>query len=1065
MPPITPGVHNERPGPSTDQQRLWFLSRMEPQSAAYNIVGGCRLRGPLDRDALRRSLAEIVRRQQALRTNIVEADGAPVTALRDAGDWTVEVRSLAGLPPQDRERELAAIALAESQRPFDLAADILIRASLVELAEDDHVQLVAIHHVAADGWSLGVFCQEFCELYAAFAAGLPSPLPELPVQYSDFVRWRSEHIESRVALAQIDYWKHQLRPPLPATELPTDRPRPPKATYRGRRLRQMLPEGLRLAVERVSAAEQVTPFVTLLAAFNILLYRYTRECDVVVGTASAGRARPELEKLIGLFMNNLVLRSDLSGDPTFRELLARQKETVLGAFAHEHVSLDRLTRTLNPNRELNRSPFFQIMFILQNYPLRTVEIANLRIEPYEFDAQTARMDLTVEAQERDGGLALEWEFNTGLFDAATIERLQQHYRLLLEGAIEAPGKRLSELRMLTAAEASALAAAADARIEYPRALCVHDWIERQADSTPDALAVICGEERLTYRDLSSRSNSLARRLRSMGVTAETLVAVLVDRSASMVVALLAIWKAGGAYVPLDPQYPRNRLAFMLADSRAAVLITETNLLPSLPAEHPPALCLDRKDEWMPESGAALERFAAPHNLAYVIYTSGSTGKPKGVAVEHRSLVNFLASMSAEPGANAFERLLAVTTLSFDIAGLEIYLPLITGGAVVLASRNAASDPAALAALLRDSEITTMQATPVTWRALLDSGWQGETGLKILCGGEPLPRDLANRLLDAGAELWNLYGPTETTVWSTVQKVTSRSGPVPIGHPIANTATYLLDEHLQPSPPGAVGELYIAGDGLAREYLRRPELTAKAFIDNPFAPGGRLYRTGDLARRLPGGELECLGRADHQVKLRGFRIELSEIEAALERQPSIQQAAVVKDEGSGTARLVAYVVARDRAAADPAILRKALAAELPDYMVPAAFVALDAFPLTPNKKIDRKALPAPDAAALSPSGFYAPPATDLERKVAAIWQELLGLPRVGAHDNFFDLGGHSLLVIQLQSRLRRSFRRELSVIELFQHPTVSAIADLLSQTPAGPAPVPGGLAAQTNGVRG
>jgi amino acid adenylation domain-containing protein len=1030
---------------SSGQQRLWFLDQFDPESTAYNIVGGTRFTGSLDRQSLARSLAEIVGRHESLRTNIVNVDGSPLATLRSASEWKMDVRSLRDLPTQDREHELSTIARNESTRRFDLASDLLIRACLVEVAENDHVLLMAIHHIAADGWSLSVFASELVQLYEAFSSGRPSPLPDLPIQFSDFAAWHRHYVERGLAQAQVSFWKQQLSGPLAITELPTDRPRPGKITYAGLRSRQQLPEQLWQSVEQFSLTRSVTPFVTLLTAFKVLLLRYTRQPDVIVGTAAAGRSRPELEKLMGLFMNNLVLRTDVSGNPTAEELVVRVQETALGAFSHEHVPLDSLAQILQPNRNLSRTPFFQIMFLFQNFPMRAAEIAGLRIEPFELDPHTSRFDLSVEVRERDGGLALDWEFNTDLFDTSTVERFQTHYRSLLEALLHNPKRRISELPMFTAAERLELTeAAGQTAAEYPRDLCAHEIVERQAITAPETVAILCGNDRLTYRELSLRSNRMACRLQAMGVSPGALVALCVERSVEMIVALLAIWKAGAAYVPLDPQYPKDRLAFMLADSGAQALITESHLIDALPADLPAALFVDRDPALgIGVSEALPVRSSGPEDLAYVIYTSGSTGKPKGVCVTHRALVNFLSSMRREPGISSSDRLLAVTTLSFDIAGLELYLPLVSGAQVILASRAAATDGAALAQLLLTHGITIMQATPATWRLLLESGWRGTPGLKVLCGGEALPRDLANRLLNCGAELWNLYGPTETTIWSTIHHVASQTGPVLIGRPIGNTRLYILDEDRELTPPGVAGELYIGGDGLAREYLRRPELTAQRFVEAPFRPGERLYRTGDLVRRLPDGNLEFLGRLDHQVKMRGFRIELGEIEAALERLPGIRQAVVIRDETERGPRLVAYVVQISGTVTEPATLRRLLLAELPDYMVPSIFVSLDAMPLTPNRKVNRAALPSPDTTA-SVSALYVPPETETERELAAIWQDLLAHPRVGLHDNFFDLGGHSLLVIQLQSRLRRRFQRELSVVELFEHPTVSATAALLGR---------------------
>lgn len=1046
--------------PSSNQQQMWFLQRFDSENAAYHIGGGLRFSGRMDRGSLEKALKEIIRRHEPLRTNIVELDGMPTAVIHEAADWKLESHSLLDTPAADRENELTRIAVARIREPFDLASDTLMRASLITMTEEEHALVVIVHHVAADGWSLEIIREEVTQLYQAFSAGLPSPVPELPIQYVDYADWYRRHVEAAAIQSEISYWKQQLRGPLPVMELPTDRPRPAVMRFRGARSRHSLSGELWSSIRRFTHTENVTLFIALLAAFKILLYRYTRQPDVIVGSATAGRFRPELEKLVGLFINNLVLRTDLSGDPTVREVLARVRETALSAFSHEHVPLDYLAEIVRPHRGLNHSPLYQVMFVLQNRQAQAMELPGLKITPLEFDAGTSRFDISVDALEQDDALHLYFEYNTDLFDAASIRRMQEHYQLLMEAMIAHPEARISKLGMLTSWERRQLTDQKDAtRLSYAREMCVDEWVERQAGETPEAVAVVFGEEQVTYRELSVRSNRLAQRLRTLGVGPGSLVGVCLDRGVDLVVAPLAVWKAGGAYVPLDPEYPRQRLAFMLEDSGAAVVVTESRLLNELPREIPGVICLDRERQVLERQSAEMPaRSATAENLAYVIYTSGSTGQPKGVEIQHRALVNFLTSMQREPGMVSTDRLLAVTTLSFDIAGLELYLPLVSGARVVMAPRAAAFDGEALGKLLDQMGITIMQATPVTWRLLLEAGWEGRAGLKILCGGETLTRELAERLLASGAEVWNLYGPTESTIWSTLQRVQSGSGRVPIGHPIANTQVYVLDEYLQPVPPGVAGELYLGGEGLARGYLHRAELTGERFVEHPFQGGERLYRSGDLVRRLADGSLECLARVDHQVKLRGFRIELGEIEAALEKQPGVSQAVVVvREERAGDQRLTAYLTTFDRGAADAGVLRQALLAVLPEYMVPSAFVHLDKFPLTPNRKVDREALPAaaPQVSATSP---HLAPRTTMESAVATIWQDLLRNPRVGVNENFFDLGGHSLLVVQLQSRLRRQFQREISLVDLFRHPTVAMIAGLLNGESASGTRAPQRLAA-------
>ncbi len=1036
--------------PSFGQERLWFMEQFEGQSPAYNIAGGTKLTGVLDREALEKALKEIVGRHEVLRTAILSVYGVPKLSIPIETDWRMDFHSLLSLPADQRDEALREFASQNLRRPFDLSSPPLIRASLVELSENEHVLLFNVHHIAADGWSLSIISEELVKLYTAFREGQPSPLPELPLQYADYAHWHREYLQNGATRSQLPFWKNYLRDPLPALELPYDRPRPPVVTYRGQRIRQTLPKELLSEALRFSTAENVTLFASLLGVFNVLLFRYSRQSDVIVGTAAAGRTRPELEKLVGLFINNLPLRNDLSGDPTVRELLGRVRESTLSAFSHQDVSFGEIVDHVQARRDLDRSPLFQVMFILQNFPARTLVLPGLTFEPMDFTTEASRFDLTVEAGERDEELELQWEYNTDLFDPATILRMQTHFERLLRSVIANPGKRISELPMLPPEEQQALIELGKGPATgYPRAATVHQLFEQQRERNPRSLAIEFQGASLTYDDLSIRSNRLANRLRALGVGSGSLVGICLDRSPELAVALLGVLKSGGAYVPIDPQYPPDRIAFMLEDSGARVLITEETALDALPKTSSAILCVDRdRDALLRESSAAPAIDAGPESIAYVIYTSGSTGKPKGVEISHRSIVNFLSSMRRQPGMGETDRLLAVTTLSFDIAGLEFYLPLSTGASVVIAPRFAVADGLVLTRLLEESRITVMQATPATWRLLLDSGWAGTAGLKILCGGEALPRELANRLLETGSEVWNLYGPTETTIWSAIQRVDSFSGSVPIGRPIANTDFLLLDERGNLVPRGVPGELHIGGEGLARGYLHRPELTAEKFVPSSFAADKIVYRTGDLARWLSDGSLEYLGRMDTQVKLRGFRIELGEIETAMEQQPDVRQAvAIVREDVPGDQRLTAYVVMRN-GAGNAMALREALHKRLPEYMIPSQFVFLEALPLTPNRKVNRKALPAPEVSE-GASVRYAPPRTETERNIVEIWQELLKNPRIGINENFFDLGGHSLLVVQLQTRLRRHFQHELSLVELFQHPTVSAISKLLDTNRANP----------------
>ncbi len=793
--------------------------------------------------------------------------------------------------------------------------------------------------------------------------------------------------------------------------------------------------------------------MTLLAAFKVMLYRYTGQEDFTVGTPIANRNQDDIEHLIGFFVNTLVLRVGLCGSLTFRELLGQVRKVALAAYDHQDMPFEKLVEELQPQRDLSRSPLFQVMFSVQNTPGHSFELPRLTFETLYAYNRKAKFDLSVYMWDKLDQLSGVFEYNTDLFETDTITRMMDHFQNILKSIVSNPEERISELPMLSEEERRQLLLQWNAtRTEYPSEQCFHHLFEAQAAKSPNTTAIAFEGEKFTYRDLNARANCLAHYLQKLGLGPDVVVGICMERSLEMIVALLGIMKAGGAYVPLDPSYPEERLDHMLSDSGAKVLVTQQSLTDDFQFSNYDlmSVCLDRDwDKIAKESDLNPESNTTATNLVYVIYTSGSTGRPKGVAVQHQSLVNFLTSMRVEPGLREEDTLLAVTTLSFDIAGLELYLPLMVGAQVILASREVASDGGRLIELLQQSGATVMQATPATWRMLLDSGWTGNEQLKMLCGGEALPRELANRLLERGASLWNLYGPTETTVWSSVKRIESGEGPIPVGRAIANTQLYLLDKNLQPVPIGVYGEVYIGGDGLARGYLNCPELTAEKFVPNPFSQerGAHMYGTGDLARYLSEGTIEFLGRLDHQVKIRGFRVELGEIEATLAQHGAIDEVVVIarEDEGDKTEkRLVAYLVSKSDPKPTVSALRRFLQERLPDYMVPTGFVNLEAFPLTPNGKVDRKALPAPEGGRPELESAFVAPQNEIERAIAGVWQEVLGVEQVGIDDNFFDLGGHSLLLVQVQSKLKKVLDREFSIVDLFKYPSINALAKSLDQ---------------------
>jgi len=913
-PPLCP-VPRDRSLPlSFAQQRLWLIDRLESGSPLYNMPLALRIGGRLDSAVLARALGEIMRRHEALRTAFLERDGAPVQVIRAAAPFELPVPDLSGLPENRREAQALALAGDEARRPFDLAQSPLLRGALLRLTDEDHLLALTLHHIASDGWSMGVLMREVAALYPAFAAGRPSPLPELPVQYADFAVWQRSWLHGEILESEISSWRRQLAGLPPLLDLPTDRPRPAVQSFRGASRPALLPAGLTRQAQTLGRREGATLFMVLLAGFQLLLARTGGQDDLAVGSPVAGRNRTEIEGLIGFFVNTLVLRGDLTGAPSFRELLGRVRETALAAYLHQDVPFEKLVEELAPERSLAQTPLFQVMLILQNAPAENLEIRDLRLRLVSGAATTAKFDLMLNLAESDGGLSGFLEYATDLFDATTISRLLDRFERLLAAAFAAPDLSALVLPLLSAAERHQLLAEwNDTAVPPSRGLFLHTLFEARAARTPDAPAAIFAGEALTYAELDLRAGRLARRLREMGCGPESRVGVSLGRSLDLVVALLGVLKAGAAYVPLDPGYPRERLAFVLEDAAPRVLITETHLLAALPPPHGEVLCLDagRIDHRTADRDGGVPLLLDDRQLAYILYTSGSTGRPKGVGIPHRALVSFLGAMRLRPGFAPGERLLAVTSLSFDIAALEIFLPLTTGGCVELASREEAVDGALLAARLRASRACLMQATPATWRMLLDAGWTGDPGLRALCGGEALARELATSLAGRTRELWNLYGPTETTVWSAIAHLRrGETGPVSIGRPIAGTRIHLLDRELQTVPLGAHGELWIGGAGVARGYLGRPDLTAERFLPEPCTgePGARMYRTGDLARRTAGGELEFLGRIDHQVKIRGFRIELEEIEARLDEHPAVLQSVVMaREDGPGDRRLVAYVL--------------------------------------------------------------------------------------------------------------------------------------------------------------
>jgi amino acid adenylation domain-containing protein len=1016
---------------SFSQQQVWLHAQMTGDVPFYNETFTVYRQGPLDVPLLERCLAEIVRRHEIWRTTFDVQAGEPVQIVHPAPqNFPLANVDLSGVAEASRDDEARRLATADARRPFNLNAGPLLRALLIKMGGETHRLYMTIHQVVFDAvTAYNVFLPELITLYEAFVSGLPASLPEPGFQYSDFAGWQRKKLMAGAYSQQLVYWRNRLAGDLPVLEWPNDRQRPSIETHRGAIERFSFNSEVVQKLTISSRQHGVTPFTTLLAGLATLLHRYSGQDEIVLGTFTAARKRKELEPLAGYFVNPLPLRIDLSGNPTFCELQSRVRGLLLDALAHDDVPFVHIVKEAQARPDPSRNPLFQVALSQQpklpqigsGWDMATEEICN----------GGSKLDLMIVVDNRDDNIFGPITYNPDLFDASTVRRMIGHWQMILGAAALDANRRIADLPLLTEAERDQILVQwNDTKAEYPGNACLHELIENEVDRSSHAPAVVCGHTRLSYRELNDRANQLARYLQRLGVCPQTLVGICMERSTDMVVALLAILKAGGAYVPLDPAYPKARLEFMIADSALRFLVSQSDLRFEAAGFTGKLVCVDR--DWPAISQERKDNpktFMGPESPAYVIYTSGSTGHPKGVQIPHRALVNLLTSMQRQPGLRPQDSLLAVTTISFDIAALELYLPLIVGARCVLASREVASDGRQLRELLENSYITVMQATPSTWKLLIEVGWTRRSNLKILCGGEPMSPELGGQLLERASAVWNMYGPTETTVWSSIYRIRSFAGPVLIGHPVANTEMYVLDRNLQPVPVGTTGELFIGGDGLALGYLNRPDLDAEKFVLNPFGGerGSRLYRTGDLAQYQEDGNIECLGRVDHQVKVRGFRIELGEIESVLREHPKVVDAcAIVREDVAGDRRLVAYVVTRtSQSALDE--LKDALKAKLPTYMIP-SLVSLERLPLTPNGKLDRRALP-PPTDAVAGEQETATLEDPIEQLLAGIWKDLLKVQQVGVYDNFFDLGGHSLLATQVVARLENELGVRIKPKEL------------------------------------
>ncbi|MFN6562980.1 MAG: non-ribosomal peptide synthetase [Nostoc sp. ChiSLP01] len=1038
---------------SFSQQRLWFIDQLYHGSSFYNIPIAFHIKGQLNITALGQSLNEILKRHEIWRTTFRLINGQPVQEIALDFTWDLPIINLEYLSNQNWESEVKQIVAKEATKPFNLAKGLLVRATLLRLNEQEHVLLVTMHHIITDGWSCGVFLRELSMLYAAFSTHQPSPLPELPIQYADFAIWQRDRIQGEFLASKLKYWKQQLSGELPVLQLPTDRPRPSVTTFAGAKQYFTFSTALTNALKQLSQREDATLFMTLLAAFNILLYRYTDQEDIIIGSPIANRNRAELEGMLGLFVNTLVLRNNLSGNPTFRELLHQVRQVTLDAYAHQDLPFEMLVEELQPERDLSRNPLYEVMFVLQNTPTNVQEVSGLTLHTLDFDSGTSQLDIFLSMFESQDGLTGCLEYNTDIFDSASINKLINNYQTLLENIVANPQQRICELSLLTATEREQLLIKFNQTSAEYKHLSLNQLFEQQVELTPDSIALIHQSEQITYRQLNYQVNQLANYLQKQGVTKETLVAICLERSIDMVVGILAILKAGGVYIPLDPSYPVERLNFMLSDSQASILISNQEILEKLSLSSPKNICLDiHKDEIVQQSPENPINISKPEHLAYIIYTSGSTGTPKGVLGTHRGTVNGLHWLWKTYPFTPEEVCCQKTAISFVDSVWEIFAPLLQGIPTVIISNATLLDPQLFLEALAQHQVTRIIVVPSLLRLLLDNYHhliKKLSQLKLwITSGEALSINLAKifREVMAFAKLINLYGSSEVSANATYYDTSllqDQANTVPIGRPIDNTQAYVLNRNLQPTPLGVVGELYIGGDGLARGYLHRPELTQERFINNPFVPGTKLYKTGDLVRYLNDGNLEYLGRHDEQVKIRGFRVELGEIATVITQHADVRDSVVIAvNDPEENQRLIAYVVA-DKQDITTQFLPY-LQQKLPNYMLPSAFVVLDVLPLTPSGKVDKRSLPTDEVIQPNTTKTLITPRNFTELSLVKLWENLLNTSPIGVTDNFFNLGGHSFLAVRLMAQIQDRFGHNLSLSTLFENPTIEKLAAIVSQ---------------------
>jgi amino acid adenylation domain-containing protein len=1071
---IAPRPAEEMAPLSFAQLRLWFLQQLEPESPAYNEPMMARLSGPLNLTAFTRAVRELTRRHEVLRSTFTMADGQVAQVIAPAAqidlDEPLSLIDLSHIAPREREAEVQRRAREALQRPFDLSHERPWRTVLLRLGEQEHVQITIMHHLITDAWTMAIFFREIGTLYDSFCAAQPSPLAPLPLQYADYAHWQQQRMASGKLDEQIAYWKRQLGDAPPSLDLPADHPHPLVQNYQGRRFPLQLPRALSQGLQALSRQEGVTLFMTLLAAFNVWLYRYTQQEDIVVGTPVAGRVRPELEALLGCFVNTLALRTDLSGNPPFRDVLQRVKQTTLQAYDHQEVPFEKLVEELHPERDLSHNPLFQVMFILQNGPVGARELAGLTITSLEMENQTAKFDLSLCLEETEQGLSGYLEYSSDLFEASSIEQMQGHLLTLLQGILADPNQRIGQLPFLTERERwRMLEMWNTSEVTFPREYSLSTLFEEQAAHAPEAVALVCEGEQISYGELNRRANRLAHHLRELGVGPETVVALLAERGIALVTAILAVFKAGGAYLPLDPRHPVSRLRQAISHSRSSLVLTVSlftgtmaEIMLALPEHDRPRwedleILLQQKradeDEHLP---CGVEE----NQLAYVIYTSGSTGIPKGAMVEQAGMLNHLFAKIAALQLTEADSVAQTASQCFDISVWQMLSALLVGGSVCIYPDEVAHDPQRLLEAVASDGVSILETVPALLRALLESvEGQRDEQMQLpklrwlIPTGEALPGELCQRWLALypTIPLLNAYGPTECSddvTHSVIERVSGdERGTMPIGTPVPGLRLYVLNRQGEPMPCGAVGEIYVGGIGVGRGYVGEPGKTAEVFVPDAFGEesGGRLYKTGDVGRYRADGVLEFLGRVDQQVKVRGYRVELGEIEAVLGQQPGVKECVVMAR--GGQQKLVGYVVWEAGARVEAEELQRGLRETLPDYMVPTVYIELEALPLTANGKLDRERLPEVGESKLLMETQYEPPRTPVEEQLARIWAEVLEVERVGIHDNFFELGGHSLLIMQIIARVRDDFQVDMPVRTLFKTPTVAGLNEAIERVKA------------------